>query len=198
MEPYTRDLLKRYVEAGLAEIGEHTYGEPVIRYAQLGHRFICGRYCSFGPGIQIMLGGEHRHDWVTTYPFPAFAEAWPEAAGLTGHHRGRGNVTVGNDVWVGMSAYIGSGISIGDGAVIAARSVVTKDVPPYAIVGGNPAQLIRYRFAPDVIDRLLEIRWWDWPEERVRTHVPLLLSGDVAAFIQAAMAEQMTPVTERG
>lgn len=187
MEPYTRDLLKKYVDAGLAEIGEHTYGEPVIRYAQLGHRFICGRYCSFGPGVQIMLGGGHRHDWVTTYPFPAFAERWPEAAGVTGHHTGKGDVTVGNDVWVGLSAYISSGVTVGDGAVIAARSVVTKDVPPYAIVGGNPAKLIRLRFDEPTICDLLQLRWWDWPQERVSANIRLLLSGDAQALIERSV-----------
>jgi acetyltransferase-like isoleucine patch superfamily enzyme len=183
--PYMRDELAWAVQRGTAEIGDYSYGAPAIRYVALGLRFVCGKYCSFGPDVQVMLASNHRHDWVSTYPFPAFADEWPSAAGLSGHVAGRGDVVVGNDVWVGAGAMLGSGVTVGDGAVIAARSVVVKDVPPYAIVGGNPARVIRYRFDEATVADLMRLRWWDWAHERVEANIPLLLSGDIGAFIEA-------------
>jgi acetyltransferase-like isoleucine patch superfamily enzyme len=183
-----RDELAWAVQRGIALVGDYSYGAPSIGYVALGLRFICGRYCSFGPNVRVMLASEHRHDWATTYPFPAFAEDWPAAAGLSGHLAGKGDVVVGNDVWVGEGAMLTSGVRVGDGAVVASRSVVVKDVPPYAIVGGNPARLIRYRFDEAVIADLLRLRWWDWPRERVEANMPLLLSGDIGLFIDANTA----------
>jgi acetyltransferase-like isoleucine patch superfamily enzyme len=182
---YMRDELASAIQRGTAEIGDYSYGAPQLRYVALGLRFVCGKYCSFGPEVQVMLASNHRHDWISTYPFPAFADEWPAAAGLTGHVAGKGDVVVGNDVWVGAGVMLGSGVKVGDGAVIAARSVVVKDVPPYAIVGGNPAQVIRYRFDEATIAALLGLRWWDWPHERVEANIPLLLSGDMQVFIDA-------------
>jgi acetyltransferase-like isoleucine patch superfamily enzyme len=179
-----REELGPFIEAGFATIGEHSYGAPKIRFAGLGHRFHCGRYCSFAPGAQVLLGGNHRPDWATTYPFPAFADRFPAAEGIEGYHVGRGDVVVGNDVWCGSSAALISGVTVGDGAVVAIGSVVTKDVPPFAIVGGNPAQLIRYRFDEETIADLLALRWWDWDDEKVNANVHLLC-GDPRALIEA-------------
>ncbi|WP_293676296.1 CatB-related O-acetyltransferase [uncultured Phenylobacterium sp.] len=179
---FMREALKAQIEAGLAEVGAHSYGAPVIRYPRRGLRFVCGRYCSFGGEVQVFLGGNHRHDWVTTYPFPAFN--WPNAAGIGGYHVGRGNVVVGNDVWIGWRACLSSGVTVGDGAVIATLAQVTKDVPPYAIVGGNPARITSYRFDEETIAALTAIRWWDWPEAKVNEAVPMLMSGDIQAFIE--------------
>lgn len=181
--PFMRDELKRYIDAGIAVIGAHSYGAPVIRYPGSGQRFICGKYCSFAGNVHIFLAGNHRPDWVATYPFPAFS-GWTEGRNVRDYSGGKGDVVVGNDVWAGWSVTIASGVTVGDGAVLATNAMVTKDVPPYAIVAGNPARIIRYRFDEDTIAALLTIRWWDWPEEKVNANIPLLLSGNVRVFVE--------------
>jgi acetyltransferase-like isoleucine patch superfamily enzyme len=168
------------------QVGRHTYGHNQIkvhfgRFAEL----TIGNFCSIAPRCDVFLGGDHRVDWVSTFPFRAFPEHWPNAVDIGGHPTTRGDVTVGNDVWIAWDTTIMSGVTIGDGAVIAARSTVTKDVPPYAIVGGNPASVLRYRFDPHQIEALLAIRWWDWSDDRIAASVPQLCSGDVDAFIAA-------------
>lgn len=180
---YMRDALRAEIERGLAVVGAHSYGVPHLRFAGLGQRFICGKFCSFAADVHVFLGGNHRADWVTTYPFPAFA-AWPNGRGVGGYHVGRGDVTVGNDVWVGWSAVLSSGVTVGDGAIVATRALVTKDVPPYAIVGGNPARVIGQRFDDETIADLLAIRWWDWPEEKTNAEIPRLMSGDISGFVE--------------
>jgi hypothetical protein len=104
-------------------------------------------------------------------------------------HSSRGDIVIGSDVWIGLNVFIGSGVTIGDGAVIGAHAVVTRDVPPYAVAGGNPARVIRYRFSETQIEALLAIRWWDWSDEVVDRYLPLITSPDIDAFIAAAMAE---------
>ena len=121
-----------------------------------------------------MLGREHRKDWVTTYPFPAFPDVWPEAKDIPGVEISKGDVIIGNDVWICYGATILSGVKIGHGAVIGARAVVTKDVEPYAVVAGNPAREIKKRFTPKQIQKLLDIAWWDWPEEKIRENIKML------------------------
>ncbi len=140
-----------------------------------------GPFCSVAAGVKVFLGGEHRTDWVSTYPFTEF---WPEVSqGITGHPLSRGDVVIGHDVWIGTEAMIMSGVRIGNGAVIGARAVVTKDVPHYAIVAGNPARVIRNRFSDDVVDRLQRLAWWDWDDKRIERFLPMLLSGDVERFL---------------
>src|SRR5918911_1545527 len=143
------------------EIGEHSYGRPKVRFPESGRKLVIGRYCSIADRVEILLGGNHRTDWVSTYPFAAFPAVWPKAGGGDDHHASGGDVTIGHDVWLGSGAMILSGVTVGHGAVVAARAVVTKDVPPYAIAGGNPARVIRARFDPDTIAALLEAAWWD-------------------------------------
>ena len=129
----------------------------------------------------IFLGSEHRIDWVSTYPFPFF---WSEAKSITGHPSTKGDVVIGNDVWIGFGATILSGVTIGDGAAIGACSVVTRDVPPYAIAAGNPVQVIRYRFDEETIQKLLQIKWWDWSEEKVTENIHLICSDSIGAFVK--------------
>jgi acetyltransferase-like isoleucine patch superfamily enzyme len=173
---YTKDLLgDRYV------IGDHTYGKPrVISWGE-GTSLTIGKYCSIGTNVIIFLGSEHRIDWVSTYPFPFL---WAEAKSIPGHPSTKGDVVIGNDVWIGFGVTILSGATIGDGAAIGASSVVARDVPPYAIAAGNPAQVIRYRFDEETIRNLLQIKWWNWPDEKVRENIHLICSDSINTFIK--------------
>ena len=173
------DLASRYPDL---PIGRGTYGDLRIQKWG-GTQLTIGAYCSFAEGVRILLGGEHRTDWVTTYPFNVF-----NAAGrhIPGHPRTKGDVRIGSDVWVGTEALILSGVTIGDGAVIGARAVVARDVPPYGVVSGNPARVVKYRFPDDVIARLLQVKWWAWDEARVERAIPDLLQGDIEAFLARA------------
>jgi acetyltransferase-like isoleucine patch superfamily enzyme len=174
-------FMRDRVEYADWDIGRWTYGEPQIRrWDKNGHLSI-GSFCSIARGSKIMLGGEHRTDWITTFPF---AEVFPcngvqKPIGAT-----KGDVVIGHDVWIGEDALILSGVRIGNGAVVGARAVVTKDVPAYAIVAGNPAKFIRYRIPEQYIDQMLRISWWDWPDEKIKEHLSLLLSNDFDSLIE--------------
>src|SRR3954462_3397346 len=169
------------------EIGAHSYGRPKVRFPESGRKLTIGRYCSIADKVEILLGGDHRLDWVSTFPFAAFPDVWPSAKD-GGYHASRGDVTIGHDVWLGSGAMILSGVTIGHGAAVAARAVVTKDVPPYAIVGGNPARVSRARFDAATVARLVAAAWWELPDAAVATLVPLLQSEIVEPLIEAVTA----------
>jgi len=162
------------------EIGEWTYGRPTIIEFGEGATLHIGRFCSIAAGVKIFLGGEHRVDWVTTYPFNVMLRQEKQ---FPGHPHTKGNVFIGNDVWIGNDVLILSGVTIGDGAVVGAGSVVTKNVPAYSIVAGNPARLIRSRFPEDVVRDLENIAWWTWDMSDIKSALPWLLSDDIHAFI---------------
>jgi acetyltransferase-like isoleucine patch superfamily enzyme len=165
------------------EIGDYTYGVPAV-FPYFSHtRLKIGKYCSIAGQVSILLGGNHRVHWVTTYPFTYFLDEWPEANGMPIHATSEGDVVIGNDVWIGQAAFILSGVTIGDGAVIGARAVVTRDVEPYSIVAGNPARLIRKRFDDKTIERLLDIRWWDWPVEKIKKNLHLICSNNLEELL---------------
>lgn len=164
------------------EIGEGSYGYPEIAFYESGAKLRIGKYCGIAPRVTILLGGEHHHDWVSSYPFSLLNDA---ARDLPGYPFTKGDVVVGNDVWIGYDALILSGVTIGDGAVIGARSLVTRDVAPYSIVGGMPAQLLRYRFASEQITSLQEIAWWNWPKKEIEKAWHLIQSPHIASFIDA-------------
>ena len=164
-------------------IGDHTYGEPTIRQFDQTTRLVLGRFCSIAEQVTIILGGNHRSDWVTTYPFSAFTETWPEAAAIKGHPASKGDIIIGHDVWIGYGATILSGVTIGSGAVIGARAVISRDVAPYAVMAGNPAQEIKKRFDDTTIVRLLQLAWWDWPEEKIRINLPFLCSNQIEQLL---------------
>jgi acetyltransferase-like isoleucine patch superfamily enzyme len=166
------------------DIGDWTYGDPDVSLGRTHGILRVGKYCSIAPNVEFILVGDHRTDFVTTYPFSVL---FVEFQNLKGFPRDRGDINIGNDVWIGYGAKILSGTTIGDGAVIGANAVVTKDVPPYAIVVGNPLEIIRYRFTDDVIGKLLKIQWWNWPHEEVLKSVPLLMNDDISKFIDYAM-----------
>jgi acetyltransferase-like isoleucine patch superfamily enzyme len=163
------------------KIGQFSYGVPEVLHASDGANLSIGKFCSISENVIILLGGEHRIDWVTSFPFTAF---FKEAQKFKELQATKGDVTIGNDVWIGRNVMIISGVKIGDGSVIGAGSVVTKDVPPYAIAAGNPARIVRMRFDEETIKKLLKIEWWNWSMERVLANLPYLLSNDVAEFVK--------------
>lgn len=147
-----------------------------------GDKLIIGKFCMIASDVTfIMNGANHLTDVITTYPFAIFGNAWANA--MEGkNYPSKGNIVVGNDVWIGYNATIMAGVTIGDGAIIGTNSVVTKDVEPYAIVGGNPAKLIKKRFSDDEIKDLLEIKWWDWEIEKITRNVQNLTDKNVEIF----------------
>jgi len=163
-------------------VGRFTYGEPRLMLWDEGERIEIGSFCSIADNVTIFAGGEHNSAWVTTYPLRI--ALGDELAGKDGHPASKGPTIIGHDVWIGFGATILSGVTIGDGAIIGACSVVVKDVPPYQIVAGNPAGIIRQRFKDEHIKKLCDIQWWNWPLSRIKKYAHLLCGPDVNSFIQ--------------
>lgn len=169
----------------MGKIGKYTYGERNISIKQWGEgaNLHIGSFCSIADNITVFLGGNHNTEWTSTYPFGHINTKTFNTFNGKGHPSTNGDVIIGNDVWIGSGVTIMSGVKIGDGAVIAANSHVVKDVQPYSIVGGNPAKLIKKRFADNVIDQLLELKWWDLPDDKINEIVPLLCSDNIEELI---------------
>ena len=146
-------------------------------------KLIIGSFCSIGSGAAFIMAGNqgHRLDWISTFPFHYMSEE-PAFAGAVNGYEPAGDTVIGNDVWIGSEAIILPGITIGDGAIIGTRALITKDVEPYTIVGGNPAKVIRKRFSDDKIAMLLEMKWWLWPLEDLKQVMTLLTTGDIDAL----------------
>ena len=167
--PFTKDMFnnENYF------IGEFTYGKPIIRDWKDETKLSIGKFCSIADNVQIFLGGGHHYEYISTYPFNTML--FPD---LVNNHvldrTSNGDVNIGNDVWIGMNVIILSGVEIGNGAVVAAGSVVVKNVMPYAIVGGNPAKFIKFRFTSDTITYLEDLKWWDWPIEKIKEYKSVL------------------------
>lgn len=159
--------------AGKSKIsfGRFIYGgnKIVVQQAGEGAPLTIGSFCAVGENVMFMLGGNHRLDWATTFPFGDIKDGELGGMDIPGHSNSKGGITIGNDVWIGARVTIMSGVTVGDGAVLAATATVTKDVAPYEIVGGNPARHIRFRFEPEIIELLLKLKWWDLPVEQIRT-----------------------------
>lgn len=180
-------------------VGDYTYYDDfenpenfennvLYHFDFIGDQLIIGKFCSIASDVKfIMNGGNHRTDWLTNYPFPVFGNGWESA--MPDSWPFKGNTVIGNDVWIGYGATIMPGIKIGDGAIIGAQAVVTRDVPPYTIVGGNPAQEIRKRFEDSVIEDLLNIRWWDWDIQKITRHLHAICGGDIGALRQVLDSE---------
>lgn len=184
-------FLKPVVDHPMVEIGDYTYYddpdgperflETCVRYhfEHMGDRLRIGRYCAIASKVQfIMNGANHALDGFSTYPFAIFGHGWEDPE-LDWSKGSRGDIIVGNDVWIGREAVIMPGVTIGDGAIIGARSVVASDVPPFGVVAGNPARLVKRRFPDDIIDRLLTAAWWDWAPELVTRHIDAIRGADI-------------------
>lgn len=169
--PLETNMLNKYAQYN---IGVGTYGKPnILNY---GEMLSIGKYCSIAPSVTILLGGNHRVDWVSTYPFNIMQK---EFVDIKGHPSSKGPLVIENDVWIGAKSLILSGLTIGNGAVVASGSVVIKDVPPYGIVGGNPAKLIKMRFSDEDIAFLQRLSWWDKTPKEINDIVPLLMSSEI-------------------
>jgi acetyltransferase-like isoleucine patch superfamily enzyme len=171
----TKELYSLYKNS----IGDYTTGFPEI--FQFGKSTIkIGKYCSFAGGVTIFLGHEHNTEWVSTYPFGHFGD-FKTNKFTDGYSKG--NVIIGNDVWIGYGVTILSGVTIGDGAVIGACSLVNKNVEPYNIVGGVPIRIIKKRFDQQTIQKLLKLKWWNWPKDRIQKNINLICSNQVKRFL---------------
>lgn len=165
-------------------IGHGTYGvgEQTVLLFRDDDRVVIGKYCSVAFGVTIVASGEHNYRGVANFPFAAVLKGDVDRDTFS-----KGSVRVGNDVWIGANATILSGVTIGDGAVVAAGSVVAESVPPYAIVGGVPAKIIKYRFPVETIGRLLQLGWWDWCPEKIEQNMSLFYLP-VDEFLSSAEA----------
>jgi acetyltransferase-like isoleucine patch superfamily enzyme len=172
-----------------SSVGKYTYGNCNVKWPNNNAKLIIGNFCSIASNLNVYLGGNHRTEWVTTYPFGTVYKDVFNTFNVDnyGHPNTKGDVIIGNDVWIGDDVTIMSGVVIGDGAVIAKNSHVVKNVEPYSIVGGNPAKLIKYRFSEDQIKKLLEIKWWYWEDEKINNFAPLLCNSNIDEFINAAL-----------
>lgn len=187
---YLKSVVKRpTIEVGDFTIYNDFVNEPrdfeknnVIYHYPINHdRLIIGKFCSIACGAKFIFNcANHTLKSLSTYTFPLFFEEWdlPKSDVATAWDN-KGDIVIGNDVWVGYDAVIMAGVKIGDGAIIGTRAVVTNDVEPYSIVGGVPAKEIRKRFAPEVINQLLELQWWNWPIERILNSIRAIQAGDI-------------------
>lgn len=199
----TSCFLKNVITAPNIFVGDYTYyDDPVdptafernnvlFNWPEFGDKLIIGKFCSIASGVQFIMGSaNHRISSISTYPFHVFGGVWTEN---TPPHLSqlpfKGDTVIGNDVWIGRESVILPGVQIGDGAIIAANSVVTRNVEPYTLVGGNPARVIRKRFDEELIALLLELRWWDFEPERLAAFLPVLCNSDLAAVRK--IVEQM-------
>lgn len=198
-EYQTSCFVKNVITAPNIQIGDYTYyDDPVdptkfeqnnvlFNYPEFGDRLIIGKFCSIAAGTRFIMGpANHRLSSVTTYPFHVFGGLWRRR---TPEHLSqlpfKGDTVIGNDVWLGRECVVMPGVKIGDGALVAAYSVVTRDVAPYSVVGGNPARLIRKRFGEELIALLLRLRWWDLPPDALAEILPLLCDPDLEKAVEA-------------
>ncbi|KAI9133012.1 Vat family streptogramin A O-acetyltransferase [Acaryochloris sp. CCMEE 5410] len=172
-------------------IGDYTYyDDPVdsenfernvlYHFPFVGDKLIIGKFCALSRGIRfIMNGANHKMSGFSTFPFEIFGKDWQRITPQGNEYPYKGDTIIGHDVWIGYEAVIMPGIKIGDGAIVAAQSVVTKDVPPYTIVGGNPATVIRQRFPDSVVQALLGIAWWNWDIETITANLEKIVGADI-------------------
>lgn len=176
--------LRNVLHTKVHTIGRHSYGDFELNW--WGESKIeIGSFCSIGRNNKAYLGGNHRHTYVSTFPFGIHGMT-PSEIGIDNKltNTSNGNIVIGNDVWFGDNCVVMSGVTIGHGAVIANSALVTKDVEPYSIVGGNPAKHIKYRFEPKIIEALLKIQWWDWTDEVINSRKDKIYNSDIESFVK--------------
>ncbi|WP_181700034.1 CatB-related O-acetyltransferase [Chthonobacter albigriseus] len=192
-------LLKAVVDQPNIEVGDFSYYDDpeapekfvercvLYHFPFMGDRLVIGRFVAIATGVRfVMNGANHAMDGFSTFPFAIFGGSWAEGLSMDELQDGsRGDTVIGHDVWLGMDATIMPGIRVGNGAVVAAKSVVTRDVPPFAVVAGNPARIVRTRFEPAVVDALLDIAWWNWTPERITNHLSAIRGADLDALRRA-------------
>ncbi|WP_162427942.1 CatB-related O-acetyltransferase [Pontibacter pudoricolor] len=190
-------FLKNIIQNPNIIVGDYTYYDDLedplnfeknvlYHFDFIGDKLHIGKFCAIASGVKfIMNGGNHETKPVSTYPFAIFGNGWEkitDGVDLKEKYPTKGDTTIGNDVWIGYEAVIMPGVTIGDGAVVATKAVVTKDVPPYSIVAGNPAQIVKMRFPDETIVKLQQIAWWDWDAEKITRNLHLINSDDVEAL----------------
>lgn len=175
-------------------IGDYTYYDDpedsenfernvLYHYPFVGDKLIIGKFCALATGVKfIMNGANHKISGFSTYPFYIFGNGWERVAPQPDELPFKGDIVIGNDVWIGYGTVIMPGVKIGDGAIVAAKSIVTKDVSPYTVVGGNPAYLLRKRFSDETIELLLKISWWNWDIEKITRNLEKIVSADIEAL----------------
>ncbi len=188
-------FIKPFIQAPNIVVGDYTYyDDPVdpegvernVLYNFGAERLIIGKFCAIATHVKfIMSGANHKLDGISTYPFPIFGQGWEGELAQIMNLPTKGDTVVGHDVWLGYDAMVLPGVTIGDGAVIGARSVVTSDIPPYAIAAGNPARVIKQRFSDADIARLLAIQWWHWEIEKITRNIAIIMGGDVDTLEKA-------------
>ena len=158
----------------------------LYHYPVNNDKLIIGKFCSIACGVKFLFNSaNHTMNSLSTYPFPIFFEEWDlRKKDITSAWDNKGDINIGNDVWIGYEAVIMAGVTISDGAIIGARAVVTKDVPPYTIVGGVPAKPINKRYGNKTITKLLKIQWWNWEREKIKKHIDAIKSGDIENLIK--------------
>lgn len=193
-------FLKNIVKNKRIEIGEYTYYhdfdnvhnfEQNVKYLfdNMNDKLIIGKFCMIASDVKFIMGGaQHITDGITAYPFDIFHEDWKHKMKGISYPK-KGDTIIGNDVWLGYQSTILSGVKIGDGAIVGTASVVTKDVPPYTIVGGNPAKIIRPRFDPNTINQLLKLKWWNWDIKKISKHIPELVQGHLEKLVSDQFKE---------
>ena len=169
------------------EDAEHFERNVLYHFPFIGDKLIIGKFCAIAKGAQfIMNGANHKLSGISTYPFQIFGNGWEKVMPSLSDLPYKGDTVIGNDVWIGYDALIMPGVRIGDGAIVSSRSVVTGDVAPYTIVGGNPAKTIKARFAPEAVARLQATAWWDRPVETITRHLEQIVSGDIERLSECA------------
>ena len=185
-------FIKNVVKNPNIIVGEYTYYDDINgaenfeshvthHYDFIGDKLIIGKFCAIAKGIEfIMNGANHRINSITTYPFNIMGNGWEKSAPYLSELKLKGDTIVGNDVWIGQNVTVLPAVHIGDGAIIGANSVVAKDIPPYSVAVGNPCEVKRKRFDEDLIEYLLQIKWWDWNTEKIFKNMEALCSGDLS------------------
>jgi virginiamycin A acetyltransferase len=162
------------------KIGRHSYGNIFIEGSHLLDEMQVGNFCAIGSNVEVMVAGwSHNTDWISTYPFEAFKNKFSNASNIIPYTRTPRTINIGNDVWIGQGVLIMSGVNIGDGACIGANTVVSKDVPPYTIAVGAPMRFIRKRFDDEDIQFLLDLKWWNWSDEKINQYVTIINAGNI-------------------